>query len=458
MKEKIIKFLQSEKSIFVIIFILEFVLTIFITPNQYDDATFLGWLESNHNVFHIVVDRYATWTSRVIIDFTLFSILKTSKYIWIVLQAAMMTLIGYAIVKLFIKDNHRKELSFMMILLLLSYPLDIMAGAGWGASTANYIWPLATTLFCFIPIKKIWYHERIKWFEYILYILALLYGCNQEQTCAIILGTYLFFNIIRFIKEKKIHPFMIVQLILSIASLLFILTTPGNYIRQNTEIIMQFPDFKMLTIQDKISLGLTATMGTILKTYNIPFGILSMIIVSYIFVTYKEKLYRVVALIPLTSICVLGYFGEIFYKVFPYLNAIKEELIAEKVILTAAHANNLFYALPVIFSIVVLFSMVISILLIFKNLQNNIAIFVFLVGLASRLIMGFSPTIFASATRTMVFFDFAMLIVALLIWQEWIKKNDKNERKIQRRIYAIVEMTAILQYSNVLLGILLTQK
>ena len=101
---------------------------------------------------------------------------------------------------------------------------------------------------------------------------------------------------------------------------------------------------------------------------------------------------------------------------------------------------------------------ILNILLIFKNLKNNIAVLVFLVGLASRLIMGFSPTVFASAMRTNLFLDFSMLITTLLIWQEFKKKTDKNEKKVQRRIYFTIKILAIFQYANALVGILLTQK
>ena len=39
-------------------------------------------------------------------------------------------------------------------------------------------------------------------------------------------------------KKKKIHPIIVIQTLLSIISLIFIFTTPGNFIRQNTEIII----------------------------------------------------------------------------------------------------------------------------------------------------------------------------------------------------------------------------
>ena len=66
-------------------------------------------------------------------------------------------------------------------------------------------------------------------------------------------GVYLLFTILLLLRDKKIHPFVVVSCILAIASMIFVLTTPGNYIRKNEEIITSFKDFEMVSFQDKIS-------------------------------------------------------------------------------------------------------------------------------------------------------------------------------------------------------------
>lgn len=156
---------------------------------------------------------------------------------------------------------------------------------------------------------------------------------------------------------------------------------------------------------------------------------------------------------------VICYFTlETTVRFFPFLGFFNELLAQEQVMLTAANCNNLLYTLPVIFAFVNFISLGISILLIFKNLKNNVAIIVFLAGLASRIIMGFSPTVFISGERTMIFFEFAMIIVCILIWQELIKKSDKNDIKTQSKLKAIIKCAGILQYISMLLCILITQK
>lgn len=458
MKEKIKKFLKDGRGILLALFILEFILMFFITPNKHDDQVFLESVTGT-SVWSYVGPRYYTWSSRLIIEFVLCSVLKISKYLWILIEALMVTLVGYSISKLFIKkDENHNENMIMLISMILIYPITQMNSAGWAATTINYMWPLALGLFALIPIRKIWDGEKIKFWQYPLYVLALIFSANQEQACAILLGAYLLFAILMIIKNKKIHPFMVIQNILLIASLVFILTCPGNSVRTQTEIANQFNDFEMLTVLDKIGLGFTSTMGMIIEKKNIVFALMSILISVNIFMNYKEKLYRVVSLVPVFSILSLCYFSKIIVDIFPYFGTLKGLITEEQVMLTAISCNNMLYVIPIIFAAANFICISMSLLLMFKKINKNVALLVFLAGLASRLIMGFSPTVFLSGERTMLFFEFAMIIVSLLVWQEIIKKTDKNEKKTQKRVDFIIKSAAVLQYINCLICILATQK
>ncbi len=235
MKEKIKKFFENCRAVLIILFILEIILSIVITPNLYDDAWFIKQvtnemdLETNQIIEHTIIDfvkeRYSTWSSRVIIEFTLCLVLKTSKYMWILLECLMVTIAGYSISKIFTKENSKQN-NLMLISMVLIYPYTIMHQAGWAATTINYMWPLAMCLLALIPIKKLWDSEKVSIWEYPIYTIALLFAGNQEQTSAILVCVYLIFTIIMIVRDKKIKPYMIFQTILSILSIIFILTCP----------------------------------------------------------------------------------------------------------------------------------------------------------------------------------------------------------------------------------------
>lgn len=457
LKIKFDEFLKDGRSIILILFILQLVLNFFITPDRYDDSWFIDQLE-NTSIIDFVKSRYYEWSSRVIIETVLCLILSLSRYVWIVLNSLMITLIGYSISKLFVKEN-KQEMNIMIALLVLIYPLDRMHEAGWGATTINGLWPLALGLFSMIPIRKIFDGEKIKGYMYPLYSLALIYAGNQEQSCMILLAVYVLFTILLVLRDKnKIHPLMIVQTVLIVLSLIFVLTCPGNYIRTNTEIAMNYPDFETLTLLDKVSMGVTTTISLMLVNSNIVFLVFSIIIALYICTCYKSTLYKIVSIIPFVAILVLGIFKDIFVRIFPHLQLLIDIMNVQKPMIDASNYRNIINSLPIILSFVIIFSFVLSIILIFKKLKNNTAIVIFGVGLVSRVVMGLSPTIFASTNRTFIFLEFGMLIITFLIWQEFIKlTSDKTERKVQIRLYNIIGIAAIVQYINTLLFILATQ-
>ncbi len=457
MKEKIKKLLENGRGAIIIVFILELLLTIFITPNRHDDAWFLEQI-SERSIFSFEAERYENWTSRLLLETAECFTLKVSKYLWILVEALMFTLACYSISRLFIKKDDRAQNNTMLVFMMLLYPLNAMNGSGWATTTTVYMWPLATCLFALIPIRKIWDGEKIKVWEYPLYTLSLLYAGNQEQTVAILFGVYILFSILMIMKNKKIHPYMIIQNIIIIACLVFILTCPGNYVRKEQEILELFKDYEMLTILDKISLGFTSAFGIIIEKRNLVYTMLSIIIPIYICTKYKSKLYRVISIIPIFTISLLGITSSVTNTIFPFIGDLRNYIIEDRVMLTAANCNDLLNIVPLVLALINFACIALSLLLIFKNLKNNIAILVFLVGLASKIMIGFSPTVFSSAERTTIFFEFSMIIVMLLIWQELIKGTEKNDKKIQKRTGAIIKFAGSLQYINVLLCILMTQK
>lgn len=462
MKEKIKKIYENGTYALILLFILEIILIMFVTPNLYDDEWFIKQVtneinpETNevieHTITGFVQERYFNWSSRVIIEFILCLTLKTSKYLWILLEALMVTIVGYSISKIFVKDN-KKANNSILISMILIYPYTIMHQAGWAATTINYMWPLAMCLFALIPIKKIWYNEKIKFFEYPLYTAALLFAGNHEQASSLLVCFYILFTIIMIIRDKKVKPYMIIQSILALSSIIFILTCPGNYIRQEEE-MRRFIDFGMLTFLDKFVLGFTSTFGQIIANQNIVYTLLTSLLAIYVFSNYKEKLYRVISLVPVVSMLVFGHLSSITFEMFPNLEIFYELLTTKDVLLTVANCNKIYYIFPIIFTFANFICIGMSLLLLTKKYKNNIVFLIYLAGLASRVIMGFSPTVFVSKTRTMIFFDFAMIIMSFLIWQQLNNKKTKGINYIN----GIIKLTAVIQYINVLVYIYSEQK
>lgn len=357
--------------------------------------------------------------------------------------------------RLFTKKENKKELSMMILWLVLLYPLERMSSAGWAATTVNYIWTLSLGLFSLISIRKAYDGEKISLISGILYALSAIYACNQEQVCAVLFVTYLLFTILLTIRDKKkVNPILYIQTIISVLSLIFILTAPGNSVRKIDEIVTYFPDFTNMTFIEKAVIGVTTTMGEMLVNSSITFAIFTFMMMMYIWDNYKDRLVRGISAVPFIATMVLSFASPITEKLSISVGwIIKNFTETEELILRPASYTYLGSYVPLMISLVVIACIFVCLLLIFKKLRNNIAFYVFGCGLVTRILMGFSPTVFVSRNRTCIFLEFACLICTLLIWQEFIKKTEK---KTKTKVYNVVAISAIVQYVVTLSFILIS--
>lgn len=388
--------------------------------------------------------RYQNWTSRVLIELTLGIIFKVSGIIWKFGNVAVITLMGYSITKLFVKKEMKKELSMMVLWLIILYPMERMSSAGWAATTVNYLWPLSFMLFSFISIRYAVDKRKMTIIEAILFSASLIYAGNQELCAVILFVTYLMYTIILTVRDKKqVSKFMYFQTILALLSIIFILTTPGNQARKLDETVTYMPEYYTLSVFDKLDIGVTATIGELLANSSVTFAIFSFMIMVFIWDNYKDRLVRGISAIPFTASIALSFCSGITESAFQTVKLIREDLARAERLITPRTYTYIGSYTELVLSLVVIFSIFMCLALIFKKLKNGIPLYIFGAGLVTRLILGFSPTLYISTNRTFIFLEFAMIICTLLIWQEFIKKSDK---KLKTKIYNVIVWTSILQY------------
>ena len=82
-----------------------------------------------------------------------------------------------------------------------------------------------------------------------------------------------------------------------------------------------------------------------------------------------------------------------------------------------------------------------TIYLICKTFGKNflLPLIIYLAGFTSRFIIGFSPTIYASGARTMIFFYFSILSLMIMIY-ELLKPKHKNILIFITIIFALTNM------------------
>ena len=393
----------------------------FVASSMTGDA--LVFAKMDGNIFSILSSRFSTTTSRVILEFILIMILRYLPILWNIINAGMIMILYYSLRKILNENNHMFINCVIAIFILLYTYLD-MSSAGWSATTVNYLWTLSLGVFAMIPIVRILRDEEHYKKMLILTIPSLIVAANQEQSCALLFGFLLIFNIYYFIKNKKIHPVLITYLIITILGFVVILLCPGNFNRVDNEIITWFKDFRSLSFIDKIFLSINNTFEMLLGRANyIVIGFYT--ILSYFFFKKKNKTLLVISLLFLLGALLIPYLN-----IFRLNGLYSAKHIADQNVIELLQLGSKSYIVSILISGIYFIGTLILLYNVPFKKSKYMKIFMpvmFIAAILSRFILGFSPTIFASSFRTGIYMNFiiAMLVPIILYYMKLTYKEKK---------------------------------
>ncbi len=453
---------------FVVLFVLMLILhSVFVV---YGDDTFFSTLLEGSTMYEVLKLRYLTWSSRTIIEFLLICILQLDFWVWKILDCFIVIILAMSLSKI-INYNKSTLLDWAIVLMILIYDFHEMITAGWAATTLNYLWPFTLGIYSLVILFKMLRDEKIMPYEYVLSLFAAIIALNVEQMCVILIVSYIFICCYLFSIKKNIK-FPLILTLVGLAELIYILTSPGNKNRTLVEWGVYLPEFKMLTFIDKVTLGFASTMQNYFLNISLVYICLTTLIAIFIWKKYIDKIYRILGTIPFLLVVIFNITNyNIFVKINEKLNMpiilkighfcaflddkiffdINDRMQSAK-LTQPIHLDNFTQIsayLPIIIFILALTILIIDIYLIFENkLETIIVIGIILIGIAARMIMGFSPTVFASNTRTFIYTDFSFIITCILMLRKMIYQKDYKYIKL---IYFILGVFAIINYSALML-------
>lgn len=398
---------------YIILLIAMIAIHIPLTLDIYDDAYFSSILR-DQSITGWLAARYFTWSSRLIIEFFLGLILKSGKWIWVFFDCCVI-LIGAHSLSNLISDGSDFKINWLTVSLFLIFPFRIFRSAGWAATTINYLWPLCLGLCAVIPIKKVFTNEAIRLWEYPIYTLFLIFAANQEQSCALLLGFYCLAFIFTLLYKcpKKYIAF---QLGVCVASMLFILTCPGNKVRLDSEISSWFLDYNMLTVTDKLQIGITHALGTYLFTPSTIFFLFSLLLLLGAYLQKPSPKYKAISLVPFVCTLTFGTAYPLVNGYYPGIENIKNS-ITDYGFITLENYNLISSYIPLLITGAVTICTVLSFFIIYgPTLKGLIQMVILAAGFLSSFILAFSPTVHISGERTNTFFYFCIAICILQLY------------------------------------------
>lgn len=424
---------------FILIFVLHILIQAFIGIGH-DDLHYQQFL-TKYSLSEFIITRYNTWSYRVIIDVIVSLLSRQNMILWSLLDTTFYTAGAYYIIKI-INRNSDKQIAFIGILLFLSFPFLDVGQTGWIATTANYLWTFALGVVSFIPLINKSYNENTSPAGYLIAIVALIFATNQEQCCLLILGFHILYLIHCYINKVKIHKYSIFAIIISIIALLLFIKCPGTSSRFTAE-LARYPNFVNFGILQKIYLGTIPTINILLEN-KIVITIFYTLLSLGTLLKSKNKYIKYISVFNIGFILSLTIFKPLLLGVFPEMSNIFN------VFALKAIPSNMMLNRPVLIAILITIYLLVSCcLMLYKTFDKNIfPTLIFIAGFASRLMMGFSPTIFASSTRTTTYFYMLMIMLTLMLIKRLYDEHwfNENEKVI---LTGFILLLAVLNYLNI---------
>ncbi|WP_353948996.1 DUF6056 family protein [Sporolactobacillus sp. Y61] len=386
-----------------------------------DDAKFRLILQ-NHDLLSWLCERYSGWSSRVLIEAVLVTLLYISGWLWKLLNVMMIGLFVFSLSYLFVKREKRTA-NWLIVCLFLLIPAPAFHSAGWASTTLNYLWPMTLGLIALFPLKKILLKQQLKKYESFLYACALIFAANQEQLCVSLLIIYGGF-LIYFIFYRRLPFFILSQFLIAAASFLFIMNAPGNHARLMVQVEKYNHHFFMLPMINKIEIGaFSSTLNHFIFQFDPIFVLLSFVVMAATYARYQELFLRTISTVPLFCVLMFGMMHPMTSALYP---RIRKSLIDVDVIPYGyIHLENVWSLesyLPIAVLGLTVLCLMLALLYLFNGRRILILIYlVLLAGFMSRMVIGFTPSAWGSGVRAFFFLYVSLMIIIILVYQELLR-------------------------------------
>lgn len=244
-----------------VFFITLFSSLLFFSTNNYthvsDDLWFSAKAISEPSYLNWVYGRYFSWSSRLPIELSLISLINHYK-LWAVLNSVFISIFVtscYCMANT--KNGHEdKPVNITFLVFLLMPSTVLFGGAIWMTGSFNYIWPVSLmTLAYSLLFNSIFLNKILDKKSYVLMSLCFFLSSFNEQVAVsnILILTML---LVFFLVKKCNVKHLITPALVTLVVIIFIATCPGNKNRYILEIPRWFPGYGDMNIIEKAMIGL----------------------------------------------------------------------------------------------------------------------------------------------------------------------------------------------------------
>ncbi len=404
-------------------------------------------VRSFSDYIHYYINQLMTWSSRFFNDFVMGIISSLPMMIWRIMDTAIIVFMTIQLDRLL---NEKKNIKITLLIMCLCfiYPFNDMVSAGWIATTISYMWPMAFLLYAVRIWRDVCTGREVRKWQILLAGLFYIYALDQQQMAVVALCLCF---VMLWVQRKEMKPSSIVITLFTLARILLHLVWPGNILRTASETSSKFPDFDTLSLFDKIQMGVSTTFSKVFLEGHLIFLIVGVCLAIVVFQKYKDLAHRLIALFPNFFFLL---WGPVRSLVSNYASGVSGALSSTlynwdedySALYGMVNPDNYFsgkvYVLLFLCGLAAI-CMVVSVVAIFGINNTGILYTVILIaGFASRFMIGFTPTIYASASRTSIYMYFACIVLIIALVKEMIAEQMKYTNLLMGTSYIVAIVAA----------------
>lgn len=373
-----------------------------------------GYYEQE-DVFSFLQWRYATWTSRLLIEFFTFWFVQFPTWVFAIVDS----LIVFAIVVMtYLLFAQKKGMIYAIVAILLTfmYKITDQASAGYLVTMIVYLWPLVAFIPTLFPFKKsLEGSVTHKWSEYIIYAICAVYCCNCEQICVASIMLWGIFIIYTFSQTKRIDTLYCLLILIAFAELAFIFTCPGNFMRSQAE-VGGIPAFANYSLLRKIGCCIASpVVKYMLYSHQslIVWAFSAILPFTLYLKTQKTNLPFAISMAPLVLLC------SALIKQHPVFTVLHET--SARQLMAICSVSIAFYG-----------SILFSLFYIGKDEDSILAkygpLYIFFVGFTTRACLGVTMS-FVEMARTFFLLEYSMIAISIMFMTKHISEY-RNKSKL----------------------------
>ncbi len=356
------------------------------------------------------IDRWLNWSSRLLIENAV-NFFAHNMLLWAILTILAGAILVWSIARILKIDRIYQIIVLFTLLIMIN--ISTLATAGVFATTINYLWPMACFTFIAASILRPFSDKRVKIAANLALIPLVMFAFCSEQLA--VLAILIFIPLIIYLKIQKQQIDRRIWALLIIAGMgvLNAAVSPGNAIRLSAEAAHWWPEFVNYNLVQKILVGVTVTFSRLFLAPE--FLMIAAVLLVLILAIKARSLHATVSIMP-----VIVMMGMFLYPVSSsMLNPPNRFADLRGLALEMSSKNIIDLKYQFIFAtIFVLFigCLLVSWWFIYGNTRKFWIMATLIVsGLGISLLATFSPTLFASSTRTLYYLYNILIIVNFVL-------------------------------------------